>query len=278
MARHREHCPIIVCHHGRDFGLRRFAGLDQGARAGWRTEANQHRSGPDSGNHRDYGPGQQERNGGGQECPPHTARRLGAALRKPQGLSRTEAAHQPVRLRAAHEPGARSRFARRSRRPHSPLHGRQVAARLPRQSEDAAHARRDGQVLPQDRFHRPLQGSHQARQLLAARLPHPAMLAEGWRTLHHAALRHHARSEDRQAQRRHVPHAGLRRAHHRHALAAPEERRRALPRPPARRRSKRRRYARRSHGPHLRWRDAALAGDRPPARWKSPSPSAPIRR
>ena len=43
----------------------------------------------------------------------------------------------------------------------------------------------------------------------------------------------HARPQDRQAQRRHVPHAGVRRAHHRHALAAPESGRRTLPRSPA---------------------------------------------
>ena len=42
-----------------------------------------------------------------------------------------------------------------------------------------------------------------------------------------------ARPQDRQAQRRHVSHADLRRAHHRHALAAPESRRRTLPRSPA---------------------------------------------
>jgi len=46
----------------------------------------------------------------------------------------------------------------------------------------------------------------------------------------------HPRPPHRQAQRRHVPDAGLRRPDHRHALAAPEERRRAPPRPPPRRR------------------------------------------
>ena len=45
---------------------------------------------------------------------------------------------------------------------------------------------------------------------------------QGRRPLHHPAVGDHPRSEDRQAQRRHVSHAGLRRAHHRHALAAPE--------------------------------------------------------
>ena len=48
-----------------------------------------------------------------------------------------------------------------------------------------------------------------ARQFLVARFPHPAMLAERCRTLHHAPLRNHPRSKNRQAQRRHVSHADL---------------------------------------------------------------------
>jgi len=54
-----------------------------------------------------------------------------------------------------------------------------------------AHARRYGQVFPQNRPHRPLQRSHQEGKLFPPRLSHPAMLAAGWRTLHHSALRHH---------------------------------------------------------------------------------------
>ena len=65
------------------------------------------------------------------------------------------------------------------------------------------------------------------------RFPGAAMLAGGRRTLHHSAVRHLARPAQRQAQRRHVSHAGLRRDLDRHALAAPEKRRRALSRPPA---------------------------------------------
>ncbi len=38
---------------------------------------------------------------------------------------------------------------------------------------------------------------------------HPAVLAAGWRALHHAALRGDARPRYRRAQRRHVPDAGL---------------------------------------------------------------------
>ena len=44
---------------------------------------------------------------------------------------------------------------------------------------------------------------------------HPEMLAAGCGAVHHAAAGHHARSRHRRAQRRHVPHAGHRRAHHR---------------------------------------------------------------
>ncbi len=61
--------------------------------------------------------------------------------------------------------------------------------------------------------------------------------------------RHHARSRDRHAQHRHLPHAGVRSAHDRHALAA-SQRRRAAP---------------------SRGRTRSTSG------WKWPSRSAPIR-
>ena len=101
------------------------------------------------------------------------------------------------------------------------------------------------------------------------------MLAAGWRPLHHATLRHHPRSAlaSREAQRRHVPHAGLRRPDHRHALAAPESRRRTLSRTPAaiRRSELRRRGQFRSrsvrpgsaYGRNRRRCDAAAQHDRP---------------
>ena len=56
-------------------------------------------------------------------------------------------------------------------------------------------------------------------RLFAARLPGAAVLAGGWRPLHHAATGLLAQSRYRQAQLRHVPHADLRPAHRRHALA-----------------------------------------------------------
>ena len=86
-----------------------------------------------------------------------------------KGYPGSEGADQPVRLRTPHADGARRRLARRDRRPHQVLHGREVAARAARQNQDAAHAGRDGQVLSQGSVDRPVQGSHQARQLLAAR-------------------------------------------------------------------------------------------------------------
>ena len=55
------------------------------------------------------------------------------------------------------------------------------------------------------------------------------MLARRRRPLHHAAAGFYAEPGHRQAQLRHVPHAGVRRAHHRHALADAQAGRRALP-------------------------------------------------
>ena len=73
-----------------------------------------------------------------------------------------------------------------------------------------------------------MQRSHQERKFLAAGFSRTAMLAAGCRPVYHAALRHHPRCENRQAQCGHVPHAGVRRHHRGHALAAAKDRRRAL--------------------------------------------------
>ena len=99
--------------------------------------------------------------------------------------------------------------------------------------QDVADAGGDGQVFSEDSVRPAVQGSHQAGRFLAARFSHPAMLAERCRPIHHVALRDHAGSEDREAQRRHVSHAGLRRQDYRHALAAPKSRGGALSRTPA---------------------------------------------
>ena len=59
--------------------------------------------------------------------------------------------------------------------------------------------------------------------------PDSALLAGRRRPLHHAADGVLAQSGNRQAQLRHVPHAGVRRPDHRHALAETQAGRRALP-------------------------------------------------
>ena len=65
-------------------------------------------------------------------------------------------------------------------------------------------------------------------KFLAERISDPALLAAGWRPIHHAADGVLAQSRHRQAQLRLLPDAGLRRAHHRHALADAQARRRTL--------------------------------------------------
>ena len=46
-----------------------------------------------------------------------------------------------------------------------------------------------GKFFPKEVSSGPVQGSHPARQVFAARLSHPAMLAAGWRPFHHACRR-----------------------------------------------------------------------------------------
>ena len=79
-----------------------------------------------------------------------------------------------------------------------------------------------GSAFPQDRQGRPVQGGRRPRRLLAARLPVLQCWPQDGGPLHHPAAGVHRRPRNRQAQLRHVPHAGLRRAHHRHALADPQ--------------------------------------------------------
>src|ERR1700756_3960834 len=54
------------------------------------------------------------------------------------------------------------------------------------------------------------------------------MLAAGWRKIHHVSAGVHAQPGDREAERRDVPDADLRRAHYRDALADAEAWRGAL--------------------------------------------------
>ena len=66
-----------------------------------------------------------------------------------------------------------------------------------------------GSFFPKTVSGGPVQGSDPARRLLAVRLPDPALLAAGRRAVHHAAAGVHEEPRHRQAQLRHVPHAGL---------------------------------------------------------------------
>ena len=111
---------------------------------------------------------------------------------------------------------------------HRRVPGNAHARRPDRQAQDAAEAGRNGLVLSQDRVERALPGGGSHDRLFAARLPGAAVLAGGWRPLHHAAAGLLAQSRYGQAQLRHVPHADLRRAHRRHALADAQAGRRAL--------------------------------------------------
>ena len=185
-------------------GLSRPEGMDLRAGQGGRVKAHQGRSRSRTGDRRNHRPRLQM--GAARQTWPG---RSGAAVRKRQRLSRREGLDQPVRLRASHAHGSGCRLPGRNCRAHQVLHGRQVAAGHSGQNQDAAHAGRDGQVLSQGSFHRSLQGSHQARQFLAARFSHPAMLASGWRPLHYFAVGHHQRSENRQAEFRNLSASGL---------------------------------------------------------------------
>ena len=92
---------------------------------------------------------------------------------------------------------------------------------LDREIENAAEISRNGRLFPAHYRQGPMPGGDPAGRFLAARLPGTAMLAGGRRPFHHAADGVLAQPRNGQAQLRHVPHAGIRRAHRRHALADP---------------------------------------------------------
>ena len=102
------------------------------------------------------------------------------------------------------------------------------ARRHARHAEDAADAGAAEGSDAEDGQQRAVPGSREEERH-AGRDPDPEVLARGRRALHHAADGVHEGSRDRHAQHRHLPHAGVRRPHHRHALAAPQGRRAALP-------------------------------------------------
>src|SRR5439155_7586067 len=133
-----------------------------------------------------------------------------SSVRKHQRPSRSSGSDQPVRLSTPHESGARSRFIRRNRQPYPPLHGRQIPPRFSRQSEDASNFGGNGKILSENSEYRPVQRSHPQRQLFARLVSHPPVLAQRRRTLHHSAMRCHARSQDRQAQRGLLQNASFR--------------------------------------------------------------------
>src|ERR1039458_1141296 len=145
----------------------------------------------------------------------------GAALRAAHGLPGAGAGE---RLRVDAQDGDRpgSELGGGSGAAHRGIPGDAHARGAHRQIENAAQTGRDGRVLSQDRLQGTVPGSGAHRRLLAARLSGAAMLAGRRRALHYAAPGLLAQSRYRQAQLRHVPHAGIRRAHRRNALADPQ--------------------------------------------------------
>ncbi len=85
-ARHIIVCHFIVRHSGRNFGLRRSAGLDQSTRPSWRTEARPHGSGPNFGDYGNYRSGFEKQGQGHRQRPAGNCRRQSSALREPEGL------------------------------------------------------------------------------------------------------------------------------------------------------------------------------------------------
>ena len=194
--------------------LREFISRSGEAR---RTEADSLRSGPGAGDHR-------------VRRPRGEARRPRAAVREAEGLDhprpdqrlRQHAARWRSRSRSTRWTRSRGRISEYPRDAH--------AGGPDRQAQDAAQAGRDGSFFPKIVAERPVQGSDPAATASRCRLPDPAVLARrtagAFITL---PLVFTTQPRHRQAQLRHVPHAGLRRAHHRHALADPQAGRRALP-------------------------------------------------
>ena len=179
-----------------------------------RTEAHPLRGGPAPGDHR-------------IRRPRRETGRTGAALRAAHRLQRP-GADQRLRVDAQDGNRARSEVGGGSGAAHRGVPGNAHARRDHRQAENAAQTGRDGRVLSQDRIQGTVPGSGAHRRVLAAGLSGTAMLARRRRPLHHAAAGVFAQSRYRQAQLRHVPHAGLRRAHRRNALADSQTGRRTL--------------------------------------------------
>ena len=149
-------------------------------------------------------------------------RRPGALVREPEG-EQPRPARQPVRHRAAHVSRARGRAARR-RCDDACRRARDAAAAGPRREDPRAQAVEvDRRLATAHRAQGSLPGDRpRRRRRRSGPSARANMLARRRRAVHHAAGRDHARSARRQAQRRHVPHAGAGAARDRDALAAPQ--------------------------------------------------------
>ena len=152
-------------------------------------------------------------------------RRSGAAVREAGGLQHAGGVER-LRLPRTHVPGARRQHPRRSRPRDRGAddasdaqghHGRAQAHAAGQPAERPDAEDRVGRAVPGNRA----AGRH------ARRAADPHVLARGRRAVHHAAARLHEGSRNRDAQHRHLPDAGVRRADHRHALAAAQGRRAA---------------------------------------------------
>ena len=197
--------------------------------------------------------------------PRRQAGRPGAAFREAQGLATSRCSSTPSPACGGWSWRWRSPRSRRSPRA-SPISSKCEAPQgllgklkmLPKLAEL-------GSFFPKDVSGGPCKEVVRRDGFSLFELPDPAVLAPGRRALHHPAAGLLEEPRHRQAQLRHVPHAGLRRAHHRHALADAQAGRRALP-PPADRRARQAHGRggghRRRPGHHVLRRPAPAAGPR----------------
>ena len=119
--------------------------------------------------------------------------------------------------------GARRRAAGRPRRAGLRRPRDDAAGGLHRQDPRAREAEVDRRLPAEGGRLRPMPGGR-ARSAVARLAPDHDLLARRRRPLHHAPGRHHERPADRDAQRRHVPRAEVRRDDDGHALADPQGR------------------------------------------------------
>ena len=126
-------------------------------------------------------------------------------------------------------------IAGRSRRAHRGADRDAQARRADGQAEDAAQAGGSGVGVSQNGELGACKDVILRDEFLAGPLSDPALLAAGWRAVHHSADGVFAQSGYGQTQLRLLSAAGFRRAHHRNALADPQAGRGALPQTRSRR-------------------------------------------